>query len=66
MRSLEEPLAHGARVSERATLVAKQLGFGQRLGQRRTVDFDQRLGGARTLAVKPAGQAGFSRPGFRR
>ena len=52
--------ARGPGVRECATFVAEQLGFGQRLRQRRAVDLDQRLRRPRPLPMQPTSDGGFA------
>src|SRR5687767_10511268 len=53
-RLLEEPRLVGARAGERAAHVPEQLRLEERFGDRRAVDADERLAGARARAVHGA------------
>ena len=61
---LEQTDAGVLGVGERAAFVPEELGLGERLGQRRAVDRDERPGGARALPVQPAGEDALAGAGF--
>jgi hypothetical protein len=61
MRGLDQTPLGGARIGEGATLEAEQLGLQEGLGNRRTVDVDERTASARPRAVKQIGDQPLAR-----
>src|SRR6476659_1584712 len=64
MRSFKESLALAIGSSERTFLMAKEFAFEKSLGEGRTVDHDERLGGTRAIAVNGARNDLFARTGL--
>ena len=60
----EQPNASMMRVRKCPAFVAKQLGLGQRLRQRGTINGDERMPRPRTMPVQPVRQEVFPRPGL--